>query len=219
MRLQFFVLFTEQVAGTFFFNVVQSRCLAFNVIALLAEVNSIFLHARKLLQMAGVPYDRLVYRANSAMNLFTFVFCRFLCLTWIVYGMWIWHARVSSVYLAILGATMFILWVTNAILFWRLLCSDLLRGRRQKQRASSDPKTDHKTDRHLNSNGCGYSTRSVANGVKLNGASSQHNSHNNHAEQYGDVHSGCSNNSVLHRTSVQSTDVSGIMNNGVKNSH
>jgi ABC-type nickel/cobalt efflux system permease component RcnA len=177
----------------------------------------VFLHARKLMQMAGVPYGRRLYRVNSVMNLFTFVSCRFLCLAWIVYGMWMWHARVSPIYLVVLGATMFILWVTNAVLFWRLLCSDVLRGRRQKQRASS---ADPKTNRHLNSNGFGHSTKSAVNGVALNGTSSQHDFENNHAQlqQCEDSHPCYSNNSLLHRTSVQSTDVNGVMNDGLKNS-
>lgn len=169
-----------------------------------------FLHARKLLQMADVPHDRLLYRANFAMNLFTFVFCRFLPQAWIAYGLWIWHARVLSVHLAGFIAALLTVFCSNAILLWRLLCNDLMHGRRQKQPTSSHPEIDPKTDLHLNSNDCGHSTKSAANGIALNDASSLVNFHNNHAQQYGDTHSDCSNNSVglSYRTSVKSRDVS-----------
>jgi len=120
-----------QVAGIFFYNVVQCRCIAYNVIALLAEVNSIFLHARKLLQMSGSEFSGWLYRANSAANLVSFVPCRFGGLAWIVYGMTQWNDRVSQIYLYLLAAAIFVLWVTNAILFWRLICSDVLRRQRQ----------------------------------------------------------------------------------------
>lgn len=115
------------VAGMFFYNVVQCRCVAYNVVALLAEVNTIFLHSRKLLQMSGFSFSHWLYRLNSFMNIFTFVSCRFLCLSWIVYGMFIWYDRVTPIYLYVLGSAMFVMWGTNIILFWRLICSDILR--------------------------------------------------------------------------------------------
>ena len=43
-----------QVAGMFFYHVLMSTCLPFTVVALLAEVNSFFLHSRKLLQLYQV---------------------------------------------------------------------------------------------------------------------------------------------------------------------
>jgi len=121
------------VAGIFFYNVVQCRCIAYNVIALLAEVNSIFLHARKLLQMSGFEFSGWLYRVNAAANLVSFVPCRFGGLAWIMYGMTQWNDRVGQIYLYLLGAAIFVLWVTNTILYWRLICSDLLRRQRQSR--------------------------------------------------------------------------------------
>ena len=133
----------------------QCRCIAYNVIALLAEVNSIFLHARKLLQMSGFEYGGWLYRANSAANLVSFVFCRFGGLAWIVYGMAVWYDRVSPIYLYLLAAAIFVLWVTNAILFWRLICSDVLRRQRQARPVAA-------TDANV--------TSQVASSVHCNGA-------------------------------------------------
>lgn len=81
--------------------------------------------------MSGFEFGGWLYRANSAANLASFVACRFGGLAWIVYGMTQWYDRVSQIYLWLLGAAIFVLWVTNAILFWRLICSDLLRRQRQ----------------------------------------------------------------------------------------
>lgn len=128
---------TVQVAGIFFYNVVQCRCIAYNVIALLAEVNSIFLHARKLLQMSGWEFTGWLYRANAAANLASFVPCRFGGLAWIIYGMTQWNDRVGLIYLYLLGTAIVVLWVTNTILYWRLICSDVLRRPRRVWRPSA----------------------------------------------------------------------------------
>jgi len=153
-----------QVAGIFFYNVVQCRCIAYNVIALLAEVNSIFLHARKLLQMSGFEFSGWLYRANAAANLVSFVPCRFGGLAWIVYGMTQWNERVSQIYLYLLAAAIFVLWVTNAILYWRLICSDLLRHQRQARPVVATV-TDH-TSQVASSLHC--------NGATVNGSLSGH---------------------------------------------
>lgn len=144
-----------QVAGMFFYNIAQCRCIAFNVVALLAEVNTIFLHSRKLLQMCEISFSHWLYRLNSCMNLFTFVSCRFLCLTWIVYGMFIWYNRVSPIYLVVLGSSMFVMWVINVVLFWRLICSDILRPLYKSRLGKVTPKittNDHKHQQNGNSN-------------------------------------------------------------------
>ncbi|ESN90670.1 hypothetical protein HELRODRAFT_145549, partial [Helobdella robusta] len=108
----------------FTYNIVASRCVAYTVVALLSEVNTIFLHSRKLLQMHKCPFDHWIYRLNALLNLVTFVCCRFLCNAWITYGMLATRQRVSIFYFWILAAAMFVMWVTNVMLFWRLVQSD-----------------------------------------------------------------------------------------------
>lgn len=41
--------------------------------------------------------------------------------------MFMYYERVSRIYLWVLGAAMFVMWVTNILLFWRLLQSDVIR--------------------------------------------------------------------------------------------
>jgi len=116
----------------FIVHLVICRYISYSAIALLAEVNSIFLHFRKLLQMAGVAFSRLLYRANAAANLVSFASCRFVCLVWIVYGIVVWRSRIGLVYMFAISVATFVMYVINLVLFWRLLCSDVLGRRRTR---------------------------------------------------------------------------------------
>jgi len=118
----------------FIVHLLSCRCIAYSAVALLAEVNTMFLHFRKLLQMAGVSFNRLLYRVNAAANIFTFVSCRFVCLLWIGYGIIAFRSRVSLPYLFAIASATFVMYIINVVLFWRLLCSDVL-GRRQTRPA------------------------------------------------------------------------------------
>jgi len=108
------------------------RYVAYSVVALLAEVNTIFLHFRKLLQMAGVAFTHLLYRVNAAVNIFTFVSCRFVCLIWIGYGVIFWRSRITWSYLFAISSATVVMYIINVVLFWRLLCSDVLGRRRTR---------------------------------------------------------------------------------------
>ena len=118
-----------QVGGVFYYNIVNCEWLAFNVVAFLVEVNSFFLHQRKLLQMMGTPYNSLLYRVTIFLNITTFVVFRGIPLVAILWAMAHWYHRVSLAYYLALGASMLVMVVLNPILFLRLLRSDYLRGR------------------------------------------------------------------------------------------
>jgi TLC domain len=111
----------------FLANMILCQCVAYTAVALLAEVNTIFLHARKLLQMLLVPFDSWVYRANSAANITTFVCCRFVCLAWITYGIIMYREIIGPRYYLAISTSTFMMSIINVVLFWRLLCSDYLR--------------------------------------------------------------------------------------------
>lgn len=126
------------ITTMFIANLVHCHCIAYSVIALLAEVNTVFLHSRKLLQMAGVAFDRPLYRANAALNLATFVTCRFVCLVWIGYGIICWRELVGRFYIIAAWLAMIVMCPINAVLFWRLLCSDVLGWRRSRSKPASN---------------------------------------------------------------------------------
>lgn len=113
----------------FFYNLVNGEWLAFNVIALLVEVNSFFLHSRKLLQMINVPFDCRFYKTVIFLNITTFVIFRGAPLAALSWAMTQWYDRVTLTYYCCLGASMFVMIVMNPILFMRLLRSDYLRNK------------------------------------------------------------------------------------------
>ncbi|XP_064648656.1 TLC domain-containing protein 2-like [Lineus longissimus] len=117
------------VTSMFFYNMATSRCIGYNVYALMAEVNSFFLHTRKLLQMCHVRFDHWSYKINAVLNIVTFVVFRGLSLGTITMGMITpgERYRVSTIYWYTLCGSMFVMWGINPILFWRLLKNDFLR--------------------------------------------------------------------------------------------
>jgi len=60
------------------------------------------------------------------------VWCRFFCLIWIGYGVIVWRSRVSFSYMIAISSAVVVMYVINVILFWRLLCSDVLGRRRTR---------------------------------------------------------------------------------------
>ncbi|XP_046389783.1 TLC domain-containing protein 2-like [Ischnura elegans] len=57
--------------------------LGYGLVALLVEVNSVFLHIRQLMLVQGVPpKDHILYRVNTSLNLATFVIFRIATLGW-----------------------------------------------------------------------------------------------------------------------------------------
>ncbi|XP_060754003.1 TLC domain-containing protein 1-like [Neoarius graeffei] len=67
-----FLLHHFLVLWCFLYNLYTKRYVAGAVVALLVEVNSMTLHARLLLKLAGAQGSRL-YHANKFLNLFTYV--------------------------------------------------------------------------------------------------------------------------------------------------
>ncbi|XP_071093216.1 TLC domain-containing protein 2-like [Haliotis cracherodii] len=123
------------VISMFWYNMHHRVAIAFNMVALLAEVNSFWLHSRKLLQMIQMKFEHWFYKAVAFMNLVTFAIFRGASLVSITVAMCFWYQRVTALYYFSLGSAMFVMNVINPILFWRLLKSDFLRKRRPEHKA------------------------------------------------------------------------------------
>lgn len=115
------------VISMFWYNFHARICIGYNVVALMAEINSFFLHTRKLLQMCQVSFHSRLYKGVSYLNLITFVLCRKTSVGRIFYGMFTEHERVPTVYFAVLIFSMIVMAVINVVLFWRLFQTDVLR--------------------------------------------------------------------------------------------
>ncbi|XP_076472995.1 TLC domain-containing protein 2-like [Babylonia areolata] len=160
------------VGVMFFYNLVRCEWVGFNVVALLVEVNSFFLHQRKLLQMLGVPYDSRLYRVTVFLNLSTFVVFRGLPLAAILWGMWALYHQVAFYYYICLTGSMFVMVVMNPILFVRLLRSDYLRD----PSSSSSRRHNQKKALPIRCDKLGV------NGILVNG--NNNNNNNNNSKKY-----------------------------------
>ena len=116
----------------FWYNFHAGMCIGYNCLALMAEINSFFLHSRKLLQMIQTGFDHWLYRIVTYLNLATFVSCRGFSIFRIVYGMLTESHRVPFLYLFCLSGSMLVMTVINMILFWRLFKSDILKPKKSK---------------------------------------------------------------------------------------
>lgn len=123
----------------FWYNFHEEMCIGYNVVALLAEVNSFFLHSRKLLHMLKFEFDNTFYRIVCMFNLVTFLICRGWSLWRITYGIVMESHTVPKVYLNCLCVSMFVMNSINPILFWRLLKNDVLRNVPKEKTSSKKP--------------------------------------------------------------------------------
>ncbi|XP_076836513.1 TLC domain-containing protein 1 [Brachyhypopomus gauderio] len=71
-----FLLHHVLVISAFLYTVLTKRYTAGAVIALFVEVNSVFLHLRLILKLAGVAKDSLIYSINKLLNFTTYVIFR-----------------------------------------------------------------------------------------------------------------------------------------------
>jgi TLC domain len=125
----------------FFLNMLERQCIAFTAVVLIVEVNTVFLHTRKMLQMCKVPFSSWMYRTNAVANIATFVSCRFGCISYVILSIVAFGDVLGTRYIVVVSVATFVMGVINIVLFWRLICSDFVRGHRS--RASSRKKSAH----------------------------------------------------------------------------
>ncbi|KAJ7378088.1 TLC domain-containing protein 2 [Desmophyllum pertusum] len=70
------------VCSAFSLAIFNKTYIAFAVCSLLMEVNSVFLHSRKLIYLHGVSKKSLLYKVNGILLLITFVNFRILTSAW-----------------------------------------------------------------------------------------------------------------------------------------
>ncbi|XP_032401881.1 TLC domain-containing protein 2 [Xiphophorus hellerii] len=122
------LLFHHIVVITCFgLSVVSCRYVGFAVVALLVEINSVFLHLRQILRMASMAASTL-YRVNSIINLGTYVVFRINTLAWMTRWLVLNRDKIPLLAYTLGSVGMAIMTVMNIILFCRLLRSDFLKS-------------------------------------------------------------------------------------------
>lgn len=120
-------MFSFQVIVCFGYNVVHRVYLPYNIIALMVEVNSIFLHARKLMQLQKWSFDHWQYKLIVFLNLLTFVLYRMYGVTYLAIDLPYEWNKLTTIHKILMSGCMIVLSIINCILFWRILKNDVLR--------------------------------------------------------------------------------------------
>ncbi|NXE29170.1 TLCD2 protein, partial [Ardeotis kori] len=106
--------------------VLLHQYVGFALVALLVEINSIFLHLRQILLMANLVHTTY-YRLNSIINLGTYVVFRIATLAWMTRWLFLNRENVPPATYAVGTVGMAIMTPMNIILFYRLLRSDFFK--------------------------------------------------------------------------------------------
>ncbi|XP_061538597.1 TLC domain-containing protein 2 [Phycodurus eques] len=115
------------VITCFGLSVLTYRYVGFAVVALVVEINSVFLHLRQILRMANQAAST-VYRVNSMINLGTYVVFRINTLAWMTRWLVLNRDKVPLLAYTLGSVGLAIMTVMNIILFYRLLRSDFLKS-------------------------------------------------------------------------------------------
>ncbi|XP_030634485.1 TLC domain-containing protein 2 [Chanos chanos] len=125
------LLFHHTVVITCFgIAVLSCRYVGFAVVALLVEINSVFLHLRQVLRMASMGKTTL-YRVNSMINLGTYVIFRINTLAWMTRWLVLNRDNVPLFSYTVGSVGLAIMTAMNIVLFYRLLRSDFLKSSRE----------------------------------------------------------------------------------------
>lgn len=103
------------------------RFVGFALVALLVEVNSIFLHLRSILRMANIKYTT-GYRIISLINLGTYVVFRITTLAWMTRWLVLNREKIPPAPYLVSTVGMMIITPMNILLFYRVLRSDFLKS-------------------------------------------------------------------------------------------
>ena len=102
--------------------------------ALIAEVNSVFLHARRLFQLYQIPRDNVIVRINMFINILTFLFCRLILLYFVTKFCYHDRHRIGDYnYMYCMYIFIPIMWIMNPILFFRVTYSDFIKRHKSRK--------------------------------------------------------------------------------------
>jgi len=102
------------------------RYVGYAVVALLVEVNSVFLHLRQLMIIQGVSRQHPIYRLNSLFNIGTFLVFRIMTLGWMTRWLVLHRDQVPFSAYTMGSIALAVIVVMNIVLFFRILQVDFL---------------------------------------------------------------------------------------------
>nr|CAB3266979.1 TLC domain-containing protein 2-like [Phallusia mammillata] len=104
--------------------VTTHKFVGYVIVALLCEINSIFLHGRMIMKLSGISTESTLYRINSLINIGTYVLFRICTLTWMTRWLILNYKDIPQPAntFGVLG--MASITIINIVLFARLLFKD-----------------------------------------------------------------------------------------------
>ncbi|UJR13523.1 hypothetical protein I4U23_000537 [Adineta vaga] len=132
------LLFHHVLTLIFFsFNIFRIMNIGYQMFALIAEINSIFLHARKLFHLYKIPRDNLVVRFNMFLNILTFILCRLCMLIFVTIFVYHDRYRLGNLnYIYVMYVLIPSVWIMNPILFYRVIRTDFFKRHQSKKLVS-----------------------------------------------------------------------------------
>ncbi|KAL5016682.1 hypothetical protein ScPMuIL_006271 [Solemya velum] len=124
------------IASCFTIAVSTRVWIGYACVALIFELNSIFLHIRMLLTICGFKKTDKTYRLNSLINIGTFIAFRMLTLAWMTRWIVANKKFVPLIFYIIGCLSVATMIVMNIILFYRCLCTDFFRKKDSAKKES-----------------------------------------------------------------------------------
>ena len=122
------------ITSCFWIAIFLRQYIGYATVALLVEVNSVFLHLRQLLQLLELNRRDSFYRLNSLVNLGTFIVFRIATLAWMTRWIVLLNRDLVPIVLYYIGIiAVAIMNVMNIILLYRLLQSDFISSGKKKE--------------------------------------------------------------------------------------
>merc|ERR1711981_15186 len=127
---------------------------AYAALSLVVEINSVFLHARQLLTIGGIPKSSWIYRTNAIMNVSTFVLFRILLLGWMTRWLTLNRDNVPLIFFSIGSLGLATIVGMNIVLFYKILVSDYFGSNKatkedEKTHVADAPKECEHEDRQV----------------------------------------------------------------------
>ncbi|XP_065335813.1 TLC domain-containing protein 2-like [Cloeon dipterum] len=133
------LLHHTMVLMCFTLAIVTKHYLGYGLVALLVEVNSVFLHTRQLMLIQGFSKNHLTYRINSMLNIGTFVVFRIATLGWMTRWLAVHKDELTTTAFTIGSVAMSVVMLMNIVLFLRVLVADLRASQKSQDETSKKP--------------------------------------------------------------------------------
>ncbi|KAK4471050.1 hypothetical protein MN116_000560 [Schistosoma mekongi] len=102
----------------------SGKYIGYAVVSLLPEVNSVFLHLRRVMNYLHIPKENCFFHATCLLNIGTFIVFRFMVLSWMAWWIFVNRDKIPSGYYCLGSVGLSVLIVMNIVLFIRVVYAD-----------------------------------------------------------------------------------------------